>query len=128
MSFNEVEKQLKKDIEKATELRDARCLPVAKDIIILIGNSEPVMACTDSKIIADTYTPTTEQILTLLLEKNVNVDDVGYIFSLVFEHFEHCKNFTEQSLSRSLDKVSDKLWGKDTKEVTMSDVDEVLRR
>lgn len=110
----------------ASSERDERCKTYASELVKKIGN-HPVVLSTDSTEVAKNYTSLTEDVLNYLLEKEVLFDDVNYTFRLVLEHFNLAQDFTIQSLNKSMEKATDKLWGKRGKDVSLLDMDNVLK-
>ena len=68
-----------------------------------------------------------KQILTLMLEHKVKYVDKDYLFSLVLQPLNVVKETVDTSLKMSFDNVINKSLGKDFREVTLEDMDRVLR-
>jgi len=124
--FNQLKKEEKKSVENLTKARDERCIPIAKKVLNIITESNPLIGSKKSKEVAESYTPIAEKILRLGLEENVVVDDLSYIFRLVLEAVDMTQQFVSESMGKSVDNAQTILWGKEEGKVTFKDLNKVL--
>jgi hypothetical protein len=111
-----------------TALRDAKCVPIARRIIKMLGNVETMPVNTkDVAELNATFVPLTSDVLGVLLEEDVKFDEVNYVMRLVLEAYDTLNNYLSQSLNKSMDKASGYFWGKEYTEVTIGDMDRMLK-
>lgn len=125
--FSDVKKAMEKDNSKLTKERDEACTPIARHILKMMTEQDLVVATSDFKTIDECYRPLTEKILAYLLEQDVKIDNLNYVFRLLGEMWDQTKNYTLESINKSLSIASGIHWGKDPAAVTMSDLDKVLK-
>jgi hypothetical protein len=124
--FNDVKDAMEKKNEKLSKERDAVCIPIARHILKMMAEKELVVATSDFKTIDESYRPLTSEILGYLLEQDIKVDYINYIFRLVGEMWEQTKNYTIESVNKSLNIAQRIHWGKEPNDVTMKDLDKIL--
>jgi len=125
--FNKLQKGQDKDLNEATKARNDRCIPIAEELIVKIGNYKAIVGSDKHKEIAENYSLLTSEILQLLLEKEVIFDETNYIMKLVLEHYQTTQDFLVQSLNKSMERATEKVWGKETGKVTLLDIDKILK-
>jgi hypothetical protein len=59
-------------------------------------------------------------------ELDVPLKDIGYVFTLVNQGLTFTKDLVTMSMENNTKKADSKLWGKDTDDLTVQDVDKVL--
>ena len=112
-----------KDLSKQ---RDKQLIPIVQEIIkIILEANLPVgeLHANDNA----KFDHVAKQILTLMLEHKVKYVDKDYLFSLVLQPLNVVKETVDTSLKMSFDNVINKSLGKDFREVTLEDMDRVLR-
>jgi hypothetical protein len=127
MSYDKVRKQLEKDIEKKHQDRLARCIPVAKKIVALIGENVESLEMGDSFDMSETYDPLTKKILELLLAENVYWVDRDFVMQLVLQPFSGLQRLVKASLDQAQDIMYTGALGKSVYELRAQDVDNFLR-
>jgi len=113
-----------------TAERNTRCLPIARELLkrisahddLLIGDTTPEES-------AEYYSKIyVEDIIPYLLEQNVRIGDIGYVFKIMLQAIQLSQDRTEMTLELLYEKATAKKWGKsDTDEVTVTDLDTVLK-
>jgi len=126
--FDKLKKKREVVSNQLTKQRDNRCIPIAKEIIKKLAEYETPMGSflTPEKTKQD-YTPLAEDILKLLLEKDVLVGDVSFIFQLALQPYQFLKELVTDSVNDSITKAAEKFWGKEETKVTMKELDKVLK-
>lgn len=84
--FEKLAKQRNKDLENLSKARDERCIPIAKELIKLIGNEESSVGSNVSGEQTKVYSDIATKVLATLLAKDVMFEDISFIFRLVLEH------------------------------------------
>ncbi len=115
------------DLDK---LRDMRCIPIAREVLQIVANSENLALGQNVSDIdrINSYEPIFNKIMARFVELDIPLRDVGYIFSLVSQALTFTKDIIENSNDRNTKKADSILWGKDTDELTFVDVDNVLKK
>lgn len=115
------------DLDK---LRDMRCIPIAREVLQIVANSENLALGQNVSDIdrINSYEPIFNKIMARFVELDIPLRDVGYIFSLVSQALTFTKDIIENSNDRNTKKADSLLWGKDTDELTFVDVDNVLKK
>lgn len=109
-----------------TAQRDKRCMPIAKQILHMIADAELPVGDMTEEVRLKSYPPLAASILELLLQKNVLVSDVNYIFRLALEAFQKTQDMVANSVNKNWERASEKYWGKAIDECTMADLDKKL--
>lgn len=116
--------------DKLTRERDDRCLPVAKCIIKMIvefkGGKFGSLVSAEQAI--KSVDKLALDILALLLNENVKVNEISYIFTLIEQIVRTPKDIVIESVNAHFSKADNKLWGKDLKDVTVGDLEKVLKK
>ena len=129
MGLKKVMSNLRKKSKVATDNRNERCVPVAKEVLKIIAKHDPLLHDQQHfDKIAESYTPISEEIMQLMFDKDLLYTEVQYVWSLVLVAFEKSREFVTESVENSLDKIMDIQWGKAKKDVTLGDMDKVLRK
>lgn len=114
----------------ATAEREARCVPVAKEIVKLIGSFDQGMigeaTTTQAQEYVNSYFELVKQIMELLLARNVIIDEIPYIMSLVMMPFDYATNLLKNSMQANVARLEVKTFGKQLGELGMADVDKFL--
>ena len=131
--FEKINGKLKRVIgdkkeNKLSREREERCKPVAIEIIKLMSEREMKIGMditeTERK---ECYGDLSKDILEYMKERNIRFNETAYCFSLVLEAVNHTKIMIQSSLQMSADFCDEKLWGKEFKDVTLKDMDNVLK-
>ena len=116
-----------KEIKDLTKERDLELIPVARGILRIISEADLALgnlhAHDNSK-----YDAAAKQILELLLKYNVKYVDKDYVFQLVLQPFEIVREVVSKSLSVSFDRSLERSFGKEFRQVTLGDLDKVLKK
>lgn len=110
-----------------TKERDERLIPLAQKIVELITEAKlpigDVHAHDNAK-----FTNVARNILSIMLDANTKYVEKEYLFQLVFQQFDNIAQIVKKSLDESFNSAENKLFGKQYRELTLSDLDEVLKR
>lgn len=134
---DDVEQKIEEIKEQGPDLtkeRDDRCIPIVRELIKRLGNraDELVMEASNKDAnrqdTLDYYGKVfLEDVIELLLQNNVRVDEVGYIFRLMLEPITHLSQQTTMALDMHENTALASLYGKnDPREITVVDVHRVL--
>ena len=109
-----------------TKERILELTPVARGIVRIIHDADlsvgEVHAHDNVK-----YDATAKKILELMLKNSVKYVDKEFLFQLVFQQFELVKEVVMRSLSKSFDSALERSLGKEFLQVTLGDLDRVLK-
>lgn len=131
MSTPNLEQQEKKRLEKLSKDRDNKCEPIAEQILQIIASHKPPASITnnerDHQKMLDAYTPIYAEITQLFLRKQVTLSEIEYTMSIVLSFFELTKQLIDRSNRKNLELAQNKLWGKEVLDLTLNDVDDILK-
>ena len=103
--------------------RDARCLPLALAVIKLFGEMEGHELLTQDKSKTfNAYNGLAQQILALMLERNLPVGEYGYASQLVLKGFDEVNSIVTESLNRHLRTIQDQAFGYQLHELPMQEL------
>lgn len=105
------------------------CVPVAKKILeIMTSRMEetPIGDVKDEEKFTY-YQKIYPEIAQLLLDTNVRMRDVSFIFSLAFQPLQMLQDVVTNSFTMNKNEADKSLWGKDGDEIRVKDVDETLK-
>lgn len=109
--------------------RDNEIVPVAREILKIIANTDNLVLgnyFSDQERV-DCYGAIHQQIMKLCLEKNVALKDIDYAVQLVNQGLQLAGNVLSDSVKMNTKRADSKLWGKDTDDLTIQDVENVLQ-
>ncbi len=116
-----------------TKERDKEIIPVAKDLLLaliarkdlMIGSSETVTTEKVTKYYRDIYL---KVIIPTLIEKNIKLNDLEYLFQLMAQPVNFIKEITLSSFSMNKDISDAQLYGlKNIDELRVAGLDEKLK-
>lgn len=102
-----------------------RCLPVARRII-------PVIAAVEGDIVGSraeklkSYQPVASKVLEILLGENVLVGDINCVLTLLREPSDIVGYIVTESMNKHLEELQEKVFGKQPRELSMSEVHRCL--
>lgn len=122
--------QLHKEIEKKkqdlTELTIKDLTPVVYEIIKIIADAKlpvgNVHAHDNSK-----FAIVSREVIGKMLDGNVKYLDRNLLFQLVLQPFDGTREMVTKSLSESLIRAETKLFGKEFSEVSLKDLDKIIK-
>ena len=118
----------KKDKEKdLTRERNEKVIPIAQDVLKLVADAALPMG--DNVHAHDNvkFDAVSKKILELLLEKDIKYVDTNFLFQLVLQPLEIIKETVVLSLKRSFDLAETKAMGKEYREITLQDMDNLIK-
>ena len=122
------EEKMKEMSEGMHKERMERCVPVAQEVLKLIAGKEASAPLGD---IVDEdrkwYSEIGLEVIQLFLDRKVHFTDRTFIFQLAMQAIEQTRDAVTNSVELSFDKAMKKMWTKDMDEVTMNDIDAVLK-
>lgn len=128
MDNQELAEQVVRDFTKE---RDERCLPIARELALLLGTKASEMplgssTSTEEKIeyfstlVGETIIPTLEKY-------DVKIDEVGYVFSVLLEMVQQTFDRIEPTIQTAFEQATAYKWGvKDSGDITIGMVRELL--
>jgi len=130
--FNQIAGKEEERVKKAGRERLAKIIPIAKEVLNIIGTADVELGeliDKKGKLTEDTetkYKVVAEKILVLFLKENIEWADRAFIFQLVMQAFEQSKDAVVNSMELSYDRARTKVWGKDFLDLNMEDINKVL--
>lgn len=118
----------------ASHERDKRCVPIAFELVKMFGKMEsmPVGSHVNDKVVATkVYMPVIKDFLKLLIDKDVKIVEVSYIFSLVRQALEFVSDAIDETLNQNMNRVTESLYGlkqNDSDEITLKQLNDVVMR
>ena len=117
--YNGKEKDLTKE-------RNERLIPVAQKIIGLIVEMELPMGNVNAHD-NPKFTAAAKTILEEMLDANVKYVDIDFLFQLALQPLDNILQIVKKSLSESFNSAETKLFRKEYREITLVDLDRVLK-
>jgi hypothetical protein len=118
----------------ASHARDVKCVPIAHELVKLLANMEkmPVGSHVDQKqIIKDgTYLQVIKDLFSLMIEKDVRIDEIQYIFSLVREALDVVYSAIDETCNQQMNRVTELMYGLELNksgDVTLNHLNEVIK-
>jgi hypothetical protein len=121
-TFDKVVKGQEKIERDLTKERDERCMPIAAQVLKMIGDFEATMDSTDRVAYVRAHDPLIASIVDLLQEKDIPVAEWAFVMKLAQIRFDHAKNWVGETIIKNMDQVLEDFWGKEGEEVTFSDI------
>jgi hypothetical protein len=109
-----------------TKERNDKCIPVVWEIMKIISENKGKIGEV-TKEDYDSYNDLQVKVLTLFKEKDLTQNDITYIKALLLQAVELPYNLCSDSILRSYDKAVEKIWGKEEIDISVSDIDKVLK-
>lgn len=117
----------KDKISAATSEMEARSLPVVWEVLRLLVEKKPkILDLTPEERHAE-YAPLAEQVLSTMKECGIIYSEKQYPFAFAHNVVEELSQVVLNALKISYEKSCAKQWGKDMYEVTLADIDAVLK-
>jgi len=120
----ETENVVERDLTKE---RDERCIPLAKKIVEFLGKEELVFGKITDADLDNCYRPLVKTLTADFREKNVSLSDVNYAFQLALQPYQQINSLMINKIDEAVRMCQEKLWGKPLGEVTLQDVDTLLK-
>lgn len=127
MSFDKIRRKMEQDQDKLHKARLARCIPVAKKIVALIGSHAEGLNLGDTDSSDESFIPVTEDILKLYLAEDVHWVDRDFVMQLVMQAYSFPQQVAKASLDEGWNTLQTGAVGKDIRDLTMGDVDNLLK-
>lgn len=109
-----------------TKERMEKLLPIAKEVVrIIAGNNLPMGDNKDLDI--KRYDSVSKDVLQYMLDNEVKFSDKEFLFQLVLQPFDLVKETIFLSLKNNLDSAMNKVLKKDFREITLKDIDVILK-
>lgn len=95
--------------------RDARCVPIAFQLVKLMATMKefPVGSHVNEKggIVEDHYLPVTRELMKILIENNVKITEVTYMFSLVRQGLQVIQDAVDETLNQNMNRITEVTYG-----------------
>jgi hypothetical protein len=115
--------------------RDNRCVPIAHELVKLLANMEKMPVGTHvnekEKPMRSVYLPVVQDFLKLLIDKDVKIVEITYIFSLVQQALEFVSTTIDETMNQQMNRVTELVYGlkqNDSDEITVKNLNEVVMR
>lgn len=127
----EIEAKIKAIQEKdEAELKERNKVlePLALDVLTLITANRPDLSSVDYADLKKNYTPIFTDTMNLLLEHNLKLDEIPYLFKIIRQAVDILDQQVTVSLNHNLGLAETKLWGGvRPKDRSLRDLDSVLK-
>ena len=125
--LDKVQKNLEKEQEKEYKKQLERCIPFAKLVLKTVLEADLDMG--DNKDLDEKkYQDTGLKVIAALMESNVAFTDRQFIFQLALQPISKIQELVVESLTKSFNIASEKKWGKDMMDITINDINNVLKQ
>lgn len=115
--------------------RDARCVPIALELVKMLATMDkmPVGSHVNEKETpaSSAYLPVVKDFLKLLIDKDVKIVEIAYIFSLVRQALEFVSDAIDETMNQQMNRVTELVYGlkqNDSDEITVKHLNEVVMR
>lgn len=122
-------------VHDASHQRDERCVPIAHELVKMLASMEtmPVGSHVNEKETpaSSAYLPVVKDFLKLVIEKDVKIVEISYIFSLVRQGLEFVSDAIDETLNQNMNRVTEMVYGlpkNDSDEITAKQLNEVVMR
>jgi hypothetical protein len=117
------------DLSKA---RDARCIPVAQEIIRMIALQEdiPMGSHANDEVARKHYVETIKKTMQLFIDKGIMIADQAYVFNLVREAVQYIQEGLEMTFDTYMNKVTEAVYGLDegkAHEISVANLEQVVK-
>jgi len=126
MDLSKLLKKNKINAEKLNKDRLERCVPIAKEIIKMIGVADLDVG-EEGKVDREKYDAFSMSVLAFLLKQKLKYSEREFVFQLVLQAFDFTQKITLSSLEKGYGICRDKVWGKDYMDIDMEDLDNILK-
>jgi len=118
------------DVSAKTDLSQEqmdRAIPISRKILSLIASAELPMGELKRETCGVAYDAAIKSSLQLMLDANLQVSDVQMVAALMLQPLDIVGKGIDHAMKINLQQASAKLWKKDPLEVTLSEVDALLK-
>lgn len=126
-SFEKLVKGIEKESAKKTKERDARCIGLGREIIQILAEVDVDLTVEEFGEQMKAYKPVYEKIIEYATDNNIKVSDIDYAFKFVLRAVGAAKEITTASLDMNVDKAIEKVIGKKYNDLSIKDVDNLLK-
>lgn len=120
--------KLEKEIEKSKSKRDERAIPIAEFMIESYFNNKIGLKADNLSDALKDFKPVYQDIIKKGLEEGWKINDIIYSTKFILRLYESLKNIFELSLNENQETALNQLVGKNIKELTLKDIDEMLKK
>lgn len=120
--------KLEKEIEKSKSKRDERAIPIAEFMIESYFNNKIGLKADNLSDALKDFKPVYQDIIKRGLEEGWKINDIIYSTKFILRLYESLKNIFELSLNENQETALNQLVGKNIKELTLKDIDEMLKK
>lgn len=115
--------------------RDERCVPIAHELVKMLAKMEKMPVGSHIKEAVEpphlAYLPVVREFLQLVIDKNVKIVEITYIFSLVRQALEFVSDSMDETLNQQMNRVTELVYDlplNNADEITVKDLNEVVMR
>lgn len=112
--------------EDLTAKREAKCIPIAKQILALIAaeTAGKIGSIEDNHTMKMSWVEVTKKMLELYLAADLTLNEVGYVHQLVMQAVQFAQNLAVESLNDTLTRLQKQLFdGKTLEELSLKEID-----
>lgn len=126
MNQAKIEKKLTDDRKKEVKARIDKCIPIVNRIMEMMTEKQLPMG-EDFNADLKEYKEISLEIITLMVDENMSFWDKELIFQLLQQRIDGVKSNVVNSIAKSFEIASAKLWGIDPMYLTLQDIDKVMK-
>jgi hypothetical protein len=113
--------------EDTTEKQLERCIPVARQVMKEIADSGVEIGNLKAEEVDAKFNAVRTSCLKAMLDANLLVNDVSMVLALILQPFELTCKGVESAFQMTLKQAAEKKWGKPSGEITLQEIDEILK-
>lgn len=129
-TVKEVVEEVKEIVEERdlTAERDARCEPVAAEIMKMFSKFDLPATKLKHEEMYEKFAPAVNEINALMKEKGLSISDVNYTWSIARTIFDSLSNLSNLTVQNAFEEAEKKLFSVDNMgNVTLLEIDNVLK-
>lgn len=104
-----------------------RCIPIAQEVIRIIARHKIKLGKLSNEEKDKYYDPIAQEVLNLMIEKNLLYMEKDFVFQLALQALEETKNKVVNSLQITWENMLKKYLGKDFIDVTLADLNKKIQ-
>lgn len=125
--------KIHQNIEKRQkDERDKKCEPVAEEVLQIIARHKPSASIEDRdkqfKEYLNTYGPIYQDIGKLCMKKGLTIGEINYTMTIVLAFMQLTQQMVKSSIEENVRTAEEILWGKEGQDITLSDVDKIIKK
>lgn len=116
------------DVKDLSAARNERVLPLVQKIYELLGTKKLQLGEIPTESDKNEYFQISQEVVDLMLEAKLTYYDRIFLFQILLQPIEQLKDIVLNAIETSFAKANEKMWKKDVLELSLEDIDAVLKK